>query len=126
MNLNQGAENMLQKLNKKETLNEIFNMGGVKGKIIGSDKQTILLNNMEKQPKLLGEEDLDQEMDIVFGPDENFDPIQEDVAKARQVAEDYLQLIKMKYPNRYFILKKIAQDPVHWEACLQKNFVIVI
>lgn len=110
----------------KDPKKNIFNLGGVKGNIIGSDQQTIRLNNLEESSyKGFGEEDLDQEMDCIFGPDEPFDPILEDVNRARQIAESYLQLIKMKFPNRYFILKKIAQDPIHWEACLQKNYVII-
>ena len=71
------------------------------------------------------EEDLDQEMDEVFGADEEYDAISEKVKEAQKTAEDYLQIIKSRYPNRYFILKKITQNPYHWEVCLQKNYVII-
>lgn len=74
-------------------------------------------------------------MDTVFGPDEDFDPIKKEVEKASLIAEEYLQIIKIRFfyfyiiinrfPNRYFILKKITQDPDHWETCLQKNYVII-
>lgn len=111
--------------NKRENLAKVFNLGGVEGNIIGADRQTISLSSHQNQNRLLMEEDLDQEMDDAFGEDEDFNPVEKEIAEARLIAEDYLQLIKIRFPNRYFILKKIAQDPYHWEACLQKNFVII-
>lgn len=105
----------------------IFNLGGVNGNIIGAKKQVIKLNNFEEKSddKNFEEQDLDQEMDSIFGSDEQFDPFLKEVNNARQIADNYLQIIKMKFPNRYFILKKIVQDPIHWEICLQKNYVII-
>jgi hypothetical protein len=45
----------------------------------------------------LSDEDLDREMDGVFGPDEHFDPVEKEVQKAVLIAEEYLQIIKIRY-----------------------------
>jgi hypothetical protein len=71
------------------------------------------------------QEDLDAEMDMVFAQDEGFNPFAEAAVTARKIAEEFLQIIKTNFPNRYFILKRITQSPEFWEICLQKNYVIV-
>jgi hypothetical protein len=42
-------------------------------------------------------------MDTIFGPDEDFDPIEEEVKKAMLKAEEYLQIIKirLKYSHKF-------------------------
>ena len=35
-------------------------------------------------------------MDGIFGPDEHFDPLEEEVKRAIAIAEEYLQIIKIK------------------------------
>lgn len=61
----------------------------------------------------------------VFVPDENYDPYIELAQKYKQKAENYLQFKVTEYPDRYFILKKIAQNPEFWEICLHENLVLV-
>lgn len=43
-----------------------------------------------------------------FLADENFNPFFEITNKLKKKAEDHLQLKVTEYPDRYFILKKIA------------------
>lgn len=120
-------KNKPNNMNEKYSNKKIFNLGGINGNIIGAKKQLIKLNNSETtfHNKIFEEQDLDQEMDSIFGPDESFNPIIKEVNHAHKIANNYLEMIKMKFPNRYFILKKTVQDPIHWEACLQKNYVII-
>lgn len=70
-------------------------------------------------------DDLDLEMDKAFITDETYNPFAESAVTARKIAEEFLQVIKTNFPNRYFILKRITQSPEFWEICLQKNFVII-
>ena len=65
------------------------------------------------------------EMQEVFGPDEGYNPFAERASEVRKIAEDFLQLIKNEFPNRYFILKKITENQELWEICIQKNYVII-
>lgn len=34
-------------------------------------------------------------------------------------------MIKTEYPHRFFILKRIAQNPEFWEICLHDNYYII-
>lgn len=65
------------------------------------------------------------ELDDVFTADENYNPFIERAVAIRKAAEQFLQVIKTKFPNRYFISKRITQSPEIWEICLQKNQVII-
>lgn len=81
-------------------------MGGIKGEIIGSDRQRICFNKGEAinlsnrvplgRSGVTEDEDLDREMDTIFGPDEEFDSIEHEVEKAKAIAKDYLQVIKIR------------------------------
>lgn len=68
---------------------------------------------------------LEEEIRAAFAADEEFRPFAERAEKVRGVAEDFLQLIKSSFPNRYFILKKITQSQEFWEVCTQKSFVVL-
>ena len=65
------------------------------------------------------------ELDDVFNADESYNPFIERAVTVRKAAEQFLQVIKTKFPNRYFISKRITQSPEIWEICLQKNQVII-
>ena len=43
----------------------------------------------------------------------------------RKNAENYLQMIKTEYPHRFFILKRITQNPEFWEIALHDNYYII-
>lgn len=70
-------------------------------------------------------EDYEAELNEVFGPDEDFKPFKDKINEVRKIADDAIGLIKNNFPNRYFILKKIAQNPEFWEICTQKNYVVI-
>ena len=65
------------------------------------------------------------ELDDIFTVDESYNPFIERAVAVRKTAEQFLQVIKTKFPNRYFISKRITQNPEIWEICLQKNQVII-
>lgn len=67
----------------------------------------------------------DEELDDVFGPDEGHDPFIERAAEVKKKADQFLQIIKTQFPNRYFISKRITQNPEVWEICLQKSYVVI-
>lgn len=37
-----------------------------------------------------------------------------------------MHIVKSKFPNRYFILKRLTQNMEHWQTCCQeRNYVII-
>lgn len=69
--------------------------------------------------------DYDAELDEIFGPDEGYDPFIESSLAVKKKADQFLQEMKTQFPNRYFISKRITQNPEVWEICLQKSYVII-
>ena len=67
----------------------------------------------------------DDELDEIFGPDEGHDPFVERAVAVKKKADQFLQEMKTQFPNRYFISKRITQNPEVWEICLQKSYVII-
>lgn len=60
-----------------------------------------------------------------FDGDEEYNPFIERTAKIRNLAESFLNVIKDKYPNRYFILKKITKNSDLWDVALNKNLLVL-
>jgi hypothetical protein len=77
--------------------------------------------------KVLGDnlDNFDQAYLQAYGEDENFNAFLDHTIEVRKKAENFLQLIKTEYPNRYFILKRITQNPEFWELCLHDNFLLI-
>ena len=96
---------------------------------LSSDKAPGPLEGFQESfqdPSTMAEvEDIDAEMDEVFVSDEGLNPFLGLALEARRIAEDFLHVIKTNFPNRFFILKRITQNPEFWEICLQKSYVII-
>ena len=56
------------------------------------------------------------------------DPLGEQKADAKKkAAEEFRQLMMTRFPNRYFILKRITQNTDFWQnCCWERNYVIII
>ena len=68
---------------------------------------------------------LEAECAAIFGPDEGFNPVGDRAVQVRKIADEFLQAVKSSFPNRYFILKKIAQSAELWEVCIHHSHVIL-
>lgn len=68
--------------------------------------------------------DLENEMEELFAFEEPLLLIENKITEARRKADEYLNEVRTKYPNRYFILKRITQNPEFWEICIQKKMYI--
>lgn len=81
----------------------------------------------EFRKKVLGNnlENFDNSYLNAFAQDESYNPFSEKSIEVRKKAENFLQIIKTEYPNRYFILKRITQNPEFWEICLHDNFLLI-
>lgn len=71
------------------------------------------------------DEDYDAEMDETFIADENFNPFAEPAKNIKKIADEFLNQVKTNFPNRFFILKRITQNPEFWEICVQKGYSIM-
>jgi hypothetical protein len=66
-----------------------------------------------------------QKFNKIFENDESYNPFLEKSLEIRKLAENFLNVIKNQYPNRYFILKKVTKQNDLWEIALNKNLLII-
>lgn len=100
-------------------------------KVANAQQETVLPKDQMIESSKLGKlgqtqiARISSELDDAFAADETYNPFIERAVAVRKAAEQFLHVIKTKFPNRYFISKRITQSPEIWEICLQKNLVII-
>ena len=91
-------------------------------------KQQNLYENINAGVEELVREELSDFQEVykeVYDEDKEYNPFIERTAKIRGLAESFLNVIKDKYPNRYFILKKITKNSDFWDIALNKNLLVL-
>ena len=70
---------------------------------------------------------IEEELDFFLHDHEDEeDPLKEQIEQAKRKAQEFMHIVKSKFPNRYFILKRITQNMEHWQTCcLNRGFVII-
>jgi len=68
---------------------------------------------------------IEQELDFFLKEDEE-DPLKAQIEDAKRKAKEFMQVLKNKFPNRYFLLKRITQNPLFWQTCcFERGYVII-
>ena len=58
--------------------------------------------------------------------DDGYDPLQPRIEEAKKKAQEFMQHVKTKFPNRYFILKRVTDQPEIWQYCaIEKNYIVI-
>ena len=72
-----------------------------------------------------GQTNIDYEIEW-FLYDDGVDPLQPRIDEAKKKAQDFMQHVKTKFPNRYFILKRVTDQNDIWQVCaLDKNYIVI-
>lgn len=72
-----------------------------------------------------GQTNIDCEIEW-FLHDDGVDPLQPQIDDAKNKAQEFMQIVKSKYPNRYFILKRVTDSNDFWQICaLEKSYVVI-
>lgn len=72
----------------------------------------------------IGQTCLDWELEWFLAED-GYDPLQTRIEEAKKQAQEFMQEVKSKFPNRYFILKKMTENSDLWPACaLERNYIV--
>ena len=72
-----------------------------------------------------GQTNVDYEIEW-FLHDDGVDPLQPQIDDAKNKAQEFMQIVKSKYPNRYFILKRVTDSTDFWQICaLDKHYIII-
>lgn len=72
----------------------------------------------------IGQTNLDWELEW-FMADDGYDPLQARIEEAKKQAQEFMQEVKSKFPNRYFILKKMTEHSELWQTCAVDRHYIV-
>lgn len=68
---------------------------------------------------------LEEELDFFLKEDE-VDPLKDQIDEAKRKAKEFMQVLKNKFPNRFFLLKRITQNPLFWQSCcIDREYVII-
>lgn len=71
-------------------------------------------------------ENIESELDFFLAQKDEIDPLYDQIQAAKKKAQDFMHIVKSKFPNRYFILKRLTQNMEHWQTCCQeRNYVII-
>jgi hypothetical protein len=73
-----------------------------------------------------GQTNLDWELEWFIAED-GYDPLQSRIEEAKKQAQEFMQEVKSKFPNRYFILKKMTENSDLWPSCaLERNYIVFL
>ena len=73
----------------------------------------------------MGQTSIDYEIEW-FLHDDGVDPLQPQIDDAKNKAQEFMQIVKSKYPNRYFILKRVTDSNDFWQICaLDKSYIVI-
>lgn len=74
----------------------------------------------------IGQTHLDWELEW-FMADDGCDPLQARIEEAKKQAQEFMQEVKSKFPNRYFILKKMTEHSELWQTCaVERNYIVFL
>ena len=94
--------------------------------MMGTKTQSISSKNLDIQELLKLElPNYQESYNEVYKVDDIYNPFLEKTVEIRKLAESFLNVIKNKYPNRYFILKKITKNIELWDLVLNKNLLVI-
>lgn len=68
---------------------------------------------------------VEEELEFFLKEDE-VDPLKDQIDEAKRKAKEFMQVLKNKFPNRFFLLKRITQNPLFWQTCcIEREYVII-
>jgi len=72
-----------------------------------------------------GQTNIDYEIEW-FLQDDGIDPLQAQIDDAKRKAQEFMKQVKLHFPNRYFILKRVTDSNDFWQICaLEKNHIVI-
>lgn len=122
LNENPGTQFQTTGQQDQEQMNNGFSISLMNQNNVANQSQ-----NFAVQPADCQQSNIIREIEEFYAMDVE-DPLSEQKAEAKKkAAEEFRQLMMTKFPNRYFILKRITQNTEFWQTCCwERNYVIII